>query len=152
MTFRTVGALAVLGAVALAGCAAGKSEGGSVPFTEVARGSLPGSPGAADPQATLAADADDFTALTAGASPPGGYPSPGEVLLVVSGGSQPTGGYFLEVVELQRRDSALTVEARLVAPPPDALTIQTFTDPWVAVAVPRMQLEDVTNLMVNLRR
>ena len=56
---------------------------------------------------------------------------------------KPTGGYTLEVRKIVREGPTLVVDAKVNAPPADAMTIQALTRPYAIVAVPKEDVSDV---------
>jgi hypothetical protein len=87
-----------------------------------------------------AAEWTRYRDLLAGA--PGGAPPPTvdferDMVIVVALGQRPTGGYEIEVSQVVRADTLLTVTVTETTPGRSCMTTQAFTAPAVAVRVPR---------------
>jgi len=63
----------------------------------------------------------------------------GRLYIAVFAGSQPTGGYAIRVVRVDRVGDTLTVRAMFSSPATDALTIQVLTSPAHLVSIDRQQ-------------
>jgi hypothetical protein len=66
-----------------------------------------------------------------------------QMLVVISGGTQPTGGYSVEAKSLDVKDGKLIVHWKLNTPPKDAVVIQVITNPAQTILVDRFD-GDVT--------
>lgn len=55
-------------------------------------------------------------------------------------GTRTTAGYGVEIVSIARSGPGTLVRCREVAPPPDAVTAQLLTFPYIIVAVPTLAL------------
>jgi hypothetical protein len=64
-----------------------------------------------------------------------------EMVIVATMGTKRTGGYTIEIVDVEAKDKALKISIKKTAPPPDAMTIQALTAPFHFVAVPRSDLK-----------
>src|SRR3954447_20602851 len=58
-----------------------------------------------------------------------------QMVIVVTAGAKPTGGYSVEVLGVEAKDKTLTVRWKLNAPGPDSIVTQAFTHPAQAVLV-----------------
>ena len=63
-----------------------------------------------------------------------------EMLVLVTLGQRRTGGFSIEVVNVEVRQNRLRIEVRRQKPPPDAMVIQSLTSPFHLVAVPKSDL------------
>lgn len=91
-----------------------------------------------------------FRVLPAGPAGPAGSAGPsvtverlaeaGEVVIRVSRGQLPTGGYGISVIRVCRAGPTLTVVCRLTDPAPGAMVTMALTFPQVAIAVPETAL------------
>ncbi len=148
-------AVAVLGLVGLlAACSAPDDRAGTaVPYSVAGSGSAAGDPSEAAARGVIARNRSEVIQATGDATLPwlAKFPFNVDGVLLVFGGSRPTGGYALAVTELRRDGATLRVEARLVAPPENALTTQAFSDPYVALGVGAPDLEGVANVTVSVR-
>lgn len=71
--------------------------------------------------------------------PLGGMDWRREMLVVVGGGLQPSGGYEVEPWRITRPAGATwKFVARLVAPGPDEMVTMAMTTPWVVVRIPAL--------------
>lgn len=59
-----------------------------------------------------------------------------EMVVGVFLGSRPTAGYGVDITGTRQDGDAVVVEYRVTAPPPDAITAQVITSPYVLVALP----------------
>ncbi|MBX3746034.1 MAG: protease complex subunit PrcB family protein [Verrucomicrobiae bacterium] len=79
-----------------------------------------------------------------------------EMVLFVSMGTQPTGGYFIEIVDVELRGDQLRILVGERRPQPGAFQIQQLTQPYHLVALPavhaRVDFRDVRPAGVALRR
>ena len=64
-----------------------------------------------------------------------------QMLVVVTGGVQPTGGYAVEVTKAEVKDKVLTVHWKLNAPKPGALVTQALTHPGQVALLERFEGE-----------
>ena len=64
-----------------------------------------------------------------------------EMVVVATMGSKRTGGYTIEIVDVEARDKSLRISIKKTSPPPDAMTIQALTAPFHFVAVPKSDLK-----------
>ncbi|MSQ94519.1 MAG: protease complex subunit PrcB family protein [Gemmataceae bacterium] len=60
-----------------------------------------------------------------------------QMVIVISGGTQRTGGYAVEVKSLEVKEGKLIVNWKLNTPPPDAFVTQAFTNPALTILVDR---------------
>lgn len=60
-----------------------------------------------------------------------------QMVIVVSGGTQRTGGYSVEVKSLEVKDGKLIVHWKLNTPAPDSIVIQVLTNPTLTILVDR---------------
>lgn len=60
-----------------------------------------------------------------------------QMVIVISGGSQPTGGYSVEAKSLEVKDGKLIVHWKLNTPAPDSIVTQAFTNPTLTILVDR---------------
>ncbi len=60
-----------------------------------------------------------------------------ETVIAVFLGTRPTSGYGVEIQDLRLEDGDLFIDMREVKPPPDSLTAQVITSPWVMLRVLR---------------
>jgi hypothetical protein len=58
-----------------------------------------------------------------------------QMVIVVTAGAKPTGGYSVEIVGVEAKDKTLTVRWKLNVPSPDSIVAQAFTHPAQAVLV-----------------
>ena len=63
------------------------------------------------------------------------------VVIVVTAGSKPTGGYGLEVAGIEETEDRVVVTVRRVAPPPGTLVTQALTQPWLVFVLPKERRE-----------
>ena len=68
-----------------------------------------------------------------------------QMVVVISGGSQPTGGYSVDVKSLEVKDGKLTVNWKLNRPGPETIVTQAFTMPSLAILVDRFEGEVLFN-------
>jgi hypothetical protein len=61
------------------------------------------------------------------------------MVVVVSGGRQPTGGYSVEVKDLEIKDGKLIVHWKLNAPAPGSFVTQVITTPTLTILVDRFE-------------
>jgi hypothetical protein len=66
-----------------------------------------------------------------------------QMVIVISGGTQRTGGYSVEVKSLEVKDGKLIVNWKLNSPAPGSFVTQALTTPMVAVLVDRFEGEIV---------
>ena len=66
-----------------------------------------------------------------------------QMVIAISGGSQPTGGYSVSVTSLQVKDGKLTVNWKLNRPAPGTIVTQAFTMPSLTILVDRFEGEVV---------
>ena len=149
---------AVVVAVGLVGVLAACStpserEGSAVPYSVAGSGSAAGDPSEVAARGVIARNRSEVIQATGDATLPwlAKFPFNVDGVVLVFGGSRPTGGYALAVTDLRRVGNALQAEARLVAPPENALTTQAFSDPYVALGVSATDLEGITNVTVQVR-
>ena len=64
-----------------------------------------------------------------------------QMVIVVTAGAKPTGGYSVEVLGITARDKTLTVRWKLNSPGPDSIVTQAFTHPAQAVLVEKAEGE-----------
>jgi hypothetical protein len=64
-----------------------------------------------------------------------------EMVIVVTMGRQSSGGYKIEVTQVEPVREQLRIIVRRTSPPPGAMTIQALTAPFHFAAVPRNDLE-----------
>jgi hypothetical protein len=60
-----------------------------------------------------------------------------QMLVVIYGGEQPTGGYSVKLKSLETKDGKLIVHWKLNSPPPDAIVTQALTYPELLILVDR---------------
>jgi hypothetical protein len=60
-----------------------------------------------------------------------------QMLIVISGGTQRTGGYSVEAKSLEVKDGKLVVNWKLNTPAKDAIVIQVLTNPALTILVDR---------------
>lgn len=60
----------------------------------------------------------------------------GQRYLAVTAGERPTGGYTMQVVAAAELDGVLHLTIAVIAPPPDAIVTQAFTNPALVVRLP----------------
>lgn len=63
-----------------------------------------------------------------------------EMVLALFMGQRPTGGYGVAIQSVEYGTKEIVVRYEETAPPPDAITIQVLTQPWVAAVVKRSNL------------
>ena len=64
-----------------------------------------------------------------------------EMVVVATMGTKRTGGYTIEIVDVEAKDKTLRISVKKTSPPPDAMTIQALTAPFHFVAVPKSDLK-----------
>lgn len=64
-----------------------------------------------------------------------------EMVVVATMGTKRTGGYSIEIVDVDANDKTLKISVKKTSPPPDAMTIQALTAPFHFVAVPKSKLK-----------
>jgi hypothetical protein len=64
-----------------------------------------------------------------------------EMVVVAMMGTKRSGGYTIEIVDVEARDKTLKISVKKTSPPPDAMTIQALTAPFHFVAVPKSDLK-----------
>src|SRR5438046_10289601 len=64
-----------------------------------------------------------------------------EMVFVATMGTKRTGGYTIEIVDVEAKGKALKISVKKSSPPPDAMTIQALTAPFHFVAVPKSNLK-----------
>jgi hypothetical protein len=80
----------------------------------------------------------ELLAVSAGAGPtPPAVDFERDMVILVAMGRKPTGGYDIEVSQVTRGDTLLSVTVTETAPGRSCMTTQAFTAPAVAVRVPR---------------
>jgi hypothetical protein len=64
-----------------------------------------------------------------------------EMVIVVTMGTQSTGGYAIEIVSVEETNQVLRISVRRTKPPKGAMTIQVLTAPFQMVTVPKSDLK-----------
>lgn len=62
-----------------------------------------------------------------------------QMVIVISGGSRPTGGYSVDAQKLEVKDNKLIVHWKLNSPAPGSFVTQAFTHPMQAILVDRRE-------------
>jgi hypothetical protein len=62
-----------------------------------------------------------------------------QMVIVVAGGTKPTGGYSVEVKSLEVKDGKLIVNWKLNSPAPGSIVTQAFTNPALTILVDRFE-------------
>ena len=63
-----------------------------------------------------------------------------EMVVVATMGTKRSGGYSIEIVDVDAKGKTLKISVKKTSPPPDAMTIQALTAPFHFVAVPKSKL------------
>ena len=63
------------------------------------------------------------------------------VVIVVTTGSKPTGGYRPEVSDIEEKEDRIIVTVRTVAPSPGTFVTQALTQPWLVFVLPQERKE-----------
>jgi len=62
-----------------------------------------------------------------------------QMIIVISGGTQRTGGYSVEAKSLEKKDGKLIVNWKLNSPPPGSFVTQALTNPALSILVDRFE-------------
>lgn len=141
-------ATAVLSAMMLAGCASDQgmdpaAKLGSTEPVSISEKIMGSDPGFDEPGVFVAKSVDDLIAM-------GSLDLVGKdidfntsMVLVVALGEQPSGGYWVTIEAVQRKDQTLYVQGVANAPAPDQMTTQQMTYPYAAAVLPRMEVTQI---------
>src|SRR5213594_288709 len=125
----------------LASCTAGAAVAVTVPFSTLAKGLASG---VGQPTQIVVRSQNEWTALwsrhmRAPSAPP---PPPSvdfsrDMVVALFMGERPTGGYAIEVTQIERTDAGLAIHYRTRRPDPSSMQMQVLTQPYHLITVPR---------------
>jgi hypothetical protein len=98
------------------------------------------------PQAVAVNSADEYATKwgqTVGSGTPPQVDFAADSVVILLGGSRPTGGYSVEARGARLEGRTLVVDAVVKGPPPDAMVTQAFTSPFAVIAVSTKDFDDV---------
>jgi PrcB C-terminal len=126
------------GATSLAGAG---GDDAPLTFRSLAQGTASG---IIAPQELVVASAPAWQALWTQHAPSEPSPPPIdfaiELIVGIFLGQQPTAGYQVQVIRVERRDTEVRIIYQVNRPPPDALVAQVQTQPFQLISVPRVEL------------
>jgi protease stability complex PrcB-like protein len=137
MRMRRVASLLML----LASFTACAAVAGTVPFSTLAKGPVSG---VDQPTQIVVRSQNDWAALWSRhvrtQTPPPPPPSVDfsrDMVVALFMGQRPTGGYAIEVTQIERTDAGLAVRYRTRRPDPSSMQMQVLTQPYHLITVPR---------------
>jgi len=139
----------------LASCTAGAAVAVTVPFSTLATGLASG---VGQPTQIVVRSQNEWTALwsrhmRAPSAPP---PPPSvdfsrDMVVALFMGERPTGGYAIEVTQIERTDAGLSIRYRTRHPDPSAMQTQALTQPFHLIKLARVD-DSVTFVAENPSR
>jgi protease stability complex PrcB-like protein len=132
---RCVASLVLL----LASCTACAAVGVAVPFATLAKGL---SSGVAEPAQLVVRSPTDWVALwgrhtRTQTAPPPPVDFARDMVVALFLGERPTGGYAVEITQIERTDASLSIRYRTTRPDPSAIRTQALTQPFHLIKLPR---------------